>query len=212
MTAGGSLKIYAAMMKRMDAGIGRVLKALERAKLDRDTLVIFTSDNGGERYSYNWPFSFQKMYLNEGGTRVPAIARWPGVIPAGRVTDQAAITMDWTATILGVAGAAADPSFPLDGENLMPVCSGQRAPYDRTLFWRIRGFDAARVGSWKYLRDRSGEHLFDLANDPGEKADMRTTHADRFDSLKRQYQTWASQMLPLSTLYGPDVTSSPSSR
>ena len=73
MTAGGSLKIYAAMMKRMDAGIGRVLNALERAKIDRDTLVIFTSDNGGERYSYNWPFSFQKMYLNEGGTRVPAI-------------------------------------------------------------------------------------------------------------------------------------------
>jgi arylsulfatase A-like enzyme len=196
----------------MDAGIGLVLKALERAKIERDTLVIFTSDNGGERYSYNWPFSFQKMYLNEGGTRVPAIARWPGVIPAGRITDQASITMDWTATILGVAGAAADPSFPLDGENLMPICSGQRAPYDRTLFWRIRGFDAARVGSWKYLRDRSGEHLFDLATDPGEKSDLRAAHADRFESLKRQYQTWASQMLPLSTLYGPDSSSPASSR
>src|SRR5262245_47384560 len=119
MTAGGSLKIFGAMMKRMDAGIGRVLKALERAKLDRDTLVIFTSDNGGERYSYNWPFSFQKMYLNEGGTRVPAIVRWPGVIPAGRVTDQAAITMDWTATILAVAGASAAPTHPLDGENVL---------------------------------------------------------------------------------------------
>ena len=104
MIEGGSLKIYGAMMKSMDAGIGRVLKALERAKIDRDTLVIFTSDNGGERYSYNWPFSFQKMYLYEGGTRVPAIVRWPGVIPAGRVTDQPAITMDWTATILGVTG------------------------------------------------------------------------------------------------------------
>ena len=89
------------------------------------------------------------MFLNEGGTRVPAIARWPGIIPAGRVADQAAITMDWTATILGVTGTAADPSFPLDGENLMPVCGGQRAPYDRTLFWRIRGFAAARIGSWK---------------------------------------------------------------
>ena len=139
MAEGGSLKTYAAMMKSMDAGIGRVLKALERAKLERDTLVIFTSDNGGERYSYNWPFSFQKMYLYEGGTRVPAIVRWPGVIPAGRVTEQAAITMDWTATILGVTGTAADPAFPLDGENLMPVCTGQRASYDRALFWRIRG-------------------------------------------------------------------------
>lgn len=197
MTGGGSLKIYAAMMKSMDAGIGRVLKALQRAKLDRDTLVIFTSDNGGERYSFNWPFSFQKMYLYEGGTRVPAIVRWPGVIPAGRLTDQAAITMDWTATVLGVTGTAADAAFPLDGENLMPVCTGQRAPYERALFWRITGFDAARVGSWKYLKDGTGEHLFDLTNDPGEKTDLRMTRGDRFDAVRRQYQDWAAQMLPL---------------
>ncbi len=75
MTSGGSRTIYASMMKSMDAGIGRVLKALDRAKLERDTLVIFTSDNGGVRYSYIWPFSFQKMYLFEGGTRVPAMVR-----------------------------------------------------------------------------------------------------------------------------------------
>ena len=92
----------------MDSGIGRVLAALRRARLERDTLVIFTSDNGGERYSFNWPFSFQKLYLHEGGIRVPAIVRWPGVVPAGVVTDQAAITMDWTATILAAAGAPAD--------------------------------------------------------------------------------------------------------
>ena len=91
MTDGGSLKIYASMMKSMDAGIGRVLQALKRAKLERNTLVIFTSDNGGERYSYNWPFSFQKLHLWEGGIRVPAIVRWPGVITAGRITEQPAI-------------------------------------------------------------------------------------------------------------------------
>jgi arylsulfatase A-like enzyme len=199
MTAGGSLKIFATMMRRMDDGIGRVLKALEREKLDRNTLIVFTSDNGGERYSYNWPFSFEKGDLHEGGTRVPAIVRWPGVIPAGRVTDQAAITMDWTATILGATGAATDSAFPLDGENLMPVCTGQRASYDRALFWRVRGFDAARVGSWKYLRSGSREYLFDLANDPGEKSDLRSTHVDRFNALRRQYQDWASRMLPLSS-------------
>ena len=199
MVAGGSLKIFATMMQRMDAGIGRVLKALERANVDRNTLVVFTSDNGGERYSYNWPFSFQKLDLHEGGTRVPAIARWPGVIPGGRVTDQAAITMDWTATILGVTGTAADPAFPLDGENLMPVCTGQRAPYDRSLFWRVRGFDAARVGSLKYLKNASGEYLFDLSNDPGEKSDLRANRPDRFDAIRRQYQAWASTMLALSS-------------
>ena len=197
MTNGGSLKIFAAMMQRMDAGIDRVLKSLDRAKVARDTLVIFTSDNGGERYSYNWPFSFEKGYLHEGGLRVPAIARWPGVIPAGRMTDQAAITMDWTATILGATNTQADPSFPLDGENLMPVCTGQRAPYDRTLFWRVTGISAARVGSWKYLRNDSGEYLFDLATDPGEKSDVRETGPDRFEAIRGQYETWAAQMLPL---------------
>src|SRR6266540_1530188 len=121
MTSGGTLKIYGSMMKSMDAGIGRVLKALARAKLERQTLVIFTSDNGGERYSYNWPFSFQKMFLWEGGTRVPAMVRWPGVIPAGLVTEQAAITMDWTATILAAAGTSADAAYPLDGEDLLSV-------------------------------------------------------------------------------------------
>ena len=197
MVLGGSLKMYAEMVTSMDAGIGRVLRALERANLERDTLVIFTSDNGGERYSYNWPFSFQKLFLFEGGTRVPAIARWPGVISAGRVTEQAAITMDWTATILAVAGAAPDPAFPLDGEDLMPVLSGRRALYDRTLFWRIRNFDAVRSGAWKYLKEPNGEHLFDVINDPGEKADLRGIQRDRFEALRSQYQAWAAQMLPL---------------
>ena len=196
MVAGGSRKIYGSMMKSMDAGIGRVLKALERARLERDTLVIFTSDNGGERYSYNWPFSFEKMHLHEGGTRVPALVRWPGVIPAGRVTEQAAITMDWTATILAVTGSDADPAFPLDGENLMPVCTGERPAYDRTLFWRTIDRAAARAGHWKYLADAEGEYLFDLSVDPGEKDDRRKGESVRFEQIKQQYLAWNAQMLP----------------
>jgi arylsulfatase A-like enzyme len=197
MIEGGSPAIYAAMMKSMDAGIGRVLKALERAKLERDTLVIFTSDNGGERYSYNWPFSFQKMYLFEGGTRVPAIARWPGRIPAGQVTAQAAITMDWAATILAVTGTTADPAYPLEGEDLLPVCTGERPVHDRSFFWRITGYDAARVGQWKYLKDADGEHLFDLSVDPGEKADRKRRDPAVFDRVRQQYLAWQAQMLPM---------------
>jgi arylsulfatase A-like enzyme len=196
MTEGGSLKIYASMMQSMDAGIGRVLDALRRAGLERNTLVIFTSDNGGERYSFNWPFSFQKGFLWEGGIRVPAIARWPGMIPAGRTTDQAAITMDWTATILGLAETAADPAYPLDGENLLPVCTGARGPYDRTLFWRSRARDAARSGKWKYLKDAGTERLFDLSIDPGEKTDLRLKHADVFADIKKRYLAWNAGVLP----------------
>ena len=190
MINGGSLKIYAAMMKSMDAGIGRVLKALTRSKLERNTLVIFTSDNGGEQYSFNWPFSFAKGDLWEGGTRVPAIVRWPGVIPAGHVTEQAAITMDWTATILAATGTAPNPAYSLDGEDLLPVCSGKRAVYDRAFFWRVAEFDAARLGRWKYLKESGREHLFDLSIDPGEKVDLRAAQAETFERVRQRYLAW----------------------
>ena len=118
------------------------------------------------------------------------------MIPAGRVTEQAAITMDWTATILAVTGSDADPAFPLDGENLMPVCTGERSAYDRTLFWRTIERAAARAGNWKYLADKDGEYLFDLSVDPGEKDDRRRSEAGRFERIKQQYVAWNAQMLP----------------
>jgi arylsulfatase A-like enzyme len=186
-------------MQSLDSNIGRVLAALKRAGLERDTLVVFTSDNGGERYSYNWPFSGEKFGLNEGGTRVPAIARWPGVTPANAVTDQVAITMDWTATFLAVAGASQDSGYPLDGETLLPALRGDRAVHKRALFWRTRTNGAARIGQWKYLRDATGEHLFDLAVDPGEKAELKAKHADELARVKARYDQWAANMLPVRT-------------
>jgi arylsulfatase A-like enzyme len=196
MVAGGSLPIYASMVKSMDAGIGRVLGALRRARLDRRTIVIFTSDNGGERYSFNWPFSFQKFHLWEGGIRVPAIVRWTGTIPAGRLTDQPVVTMDWTATILAAAGTAPDAGYPLDGQDVMSVCTGARDPFERTLFWRTEARAAARIDKWKYLSDGGSEQLFDLTIDPGEKNDLRAAHADVFARIKAQYDDWNSRMLP----------------
>ena len=197
MAAGGSPAAYAAIMQSLDSNIGRVLAALKRTGLERDTLVVFTSDNGGERYSYNWPFSGAKFGLNEGGTRVPAIARWPGVTPVNAVTDQVAITMDWTATILAAAGALQDPTYPLDGVTLVPTLRGERAVRERPLFWRTRASGSARIGQWKYLRDATGEHLFDLAVDPGEKAELKQKHPDVLARLKGRYDEWAAQMLPV---------------
>ena len=77
------------------------------------------------------------------------------------------------------------------------MCTGERAVHDRELFWRITGFDAARVGRWKYLKDAGGEYLFDLSVDPGEKADRRRADAATFDRVKQQYLAWNRQMLPL---------------
>ena len=197
MRGGGSQVIYGEMMKRMDAGIGRVMKALKAAKLDDNTLVVFTSDNGGERYSFNWPFSFQKLNLWEGGLRVPAIARWPGVIPTGKTTHQAAATIDWTATFLAITGTKADPGYPLDGVDLTSVLTGARPEFEHTLFFRMAGQGACRSGKWKYLAEGGQEHLFDLSVDPGEKGDLKAVHADIFANLKAQYEKWNAQMLPI---------------
>ncbi len=194
--AGGSLKIYAAMMKSLDEGVGTVMKTLGKANLDRNTLVIFTSDNGGERFSYNWPFSARKGVLWEGGLRVPAIVRWPGTIPPGRLTDQTVMTMDWTAMILSVTETQADPNYPLDGQDLLPVIKGSQPSYNRTLFWRTRKQDAVRSGKWKYLKDGDKEYLFDLLSDPGEKVDLKETLPEVLAQLQAEFQKWESQMLP----------------
>ena len=195
---GGSLKVYAEMMRSLDEGIGRVLQTLRAAGLERDTLVIFTSDNGGEHFSYNWPFTGQKFNLREGGIRVPAILRWPGTIGAGRVSEQVAIMMDWTATILAAAGATPDPTHKLDGLDLLPSVRlrGARTPFERTLFWRNGVQSALRRGVWKYLHDGQAEHLFNLAEDVRENADLKQTHAREFDALKAEFAAWDKQVLP----------------
>ena len=193
---GGSLRVFAAMMQRLDEGIGRLLGALEDAGQSRDTFVVFTSDNGGERYSYNWPASDGKTSLQEGGIRVPAIVRWPGRVPAGRTADQSVITMDWTATMLGVGGAAPDPGYPLDGVDLTPLCRGQPARLERALFWRTRAQDAARRGRWKYLRSGDDDMLFDIPNDPGERADLDIYQPQALTSLREEFRRWNSQVLP----------------
>jgi len=194
--AGGSEEVFGAMMKSMDSGIGRLLQALRDSGQERNTLIIFTSDNGGERYSRNWPFSFRKGSCWEGGIRVPAIARWSGVIPPRKTSDQAAITMDWTATILKTTGTSADAKYPLEGADLMGVFTGQRPVFERTLFWRNNQHDASRAGNWKYLRESNTEHLFDLATDPGEKTDLREKQPAVFARMKAGYDAWNEQMLP----------------
>ncbi len=195
-TSGGSLATYAAMMKSLDDGVGQVMSALKKAGLDRDTLVIFTSDNGGERFSYNWPFSGKKFELLEGGIRVPAIVRWPGVIPAGRSTEQVAITMDWTATILSATQTRADINYPLDGYDLFAVSKGERAAFERKLFWRHAKQIAVRSGKWKYFKDVEKEYLFDLSVDQREQADFKEQHPEVLRQLRSEFQKWEAQVLP----------------
>ncbi len=194
-TAGGSLKIYAEMMKSLDAGIGKVLDALRRTGQEKNTLVIFTSDNGGERFSFNWPFSGQKMDLHEGGVRVPAIVKWPGVTTANRVTDQPVITMDWTATMVAAAGAKPDTTFPLDGEELTDVLKSKRPLYDRTFFWRTKRQGAMRSGKWKYILEGEKEFLHDLSVDEREQSDFKAAQPSILRRLSGEFKRWESEMM-----------------
>jgi len=196
MGRGGSLKLYAEMMSILDEGVGRVMQALRTAGLERNTLVIFTSDNGGERFSYEWPFSGEKGDLLEGGIRVPALIRWPGTIPANRVTHQMAITMDWTATILTAAEGKPAEGYPLDGIDLLPVLKGTTPVSQRTFFWRIYDQDAVRQGNWKYFRNGERRRLHDLSVDEHEQADFSLTKPDVFERLASEFQKWDQQMLP----------------
>ncbi|HET7459493.1 MAG TPA: sulfatase-like hydrolase/transferase, partial [Gemmatimonadaceae bacterium] len=198
MTAGGSPATYGKMVERMDAGVGRVLEALHARRLERDTLVVFTSDNGGERFSHMGPFSAGKMSLREGGVRVAGMARWPGEIAAGSRCDQPCATFDLTATAAALAGTHADPAAPFDGIDLMPALRGG-APRPRDLFWRVaqrRHEKSLRSGDWKYLEtDKEAPLLFDLATDPGEKTDRKAERPELLAELQRKYAAWEREML-----------------
>jgi arylsulfatase A-like enzyme len=208
--AGSPKEIYTAMVKSMDTGIGKVLQALKDANLERNTLVIFGSDNGGTGNSYLAPFSGQKGQLAEGGLRVPMIVRWPGVVPAGKTTDQVAFTFDISATIVAAAGGKAETRYALDGVDLMDVCAGKRAAFEHTVFFRSAqrgaptGQGAVRSGKYKYFVAGTTEHLYDLSVDPGEKNDIKDTHADVLAKLRAQYKKWDAQMLPNPPYLGAD--------
>ena len=187
------------MVRALDEAVGRLLAALVETGTAERTIVIFTSDNGGVQYSSMGGLARQKGHLWEGGIRVPAFVRWPGVIPAGVTTRQVASTIDWSATILAAAGVRPAPEYPLDGIDLLPVLSGPQEPRERTIFWRMSQRtrqSAMRQGGWKYLRDQAGEYLFDLVLDPGERHDLKLAERARFAELQAAYAAWERQMLP----------------
>ena len=202
---GGNTQIYGEMMEILDRGIGAVIDAVRAAPGGRETLVVFTSDNGGERYSKIWPFVGRKFDLLEGGLRVPQICWWPSRIAAGQVTDQVCITMDLTATCLAAAGVTPDARVPPDGENLLPVLTGQAPPHERTLYWRMadRGQRAIRRGDWKYLKVGEREFLFDLAYDARERGDYAKKHPALLDELRAQWESWNADMLPIGNYATP---------
>ena len=196
---GGNIHTYRTMIHHMDEGIGWILQALRRHGVADDTLLVFTSDNGGERFSDNWPLVGGKMDLTEGGIRVPWIAHWPRTIGPGRTSTQACMTMDWSATMLDIAGAAPDPAYPLDCVSLLPVLQAEGREFARPLFWRMnhRGQRALRDGDWKYLRVDGHDYLFDIPADERERANLATRDPQRLARMRDAWEAWNATLPPI---------------
>jgi len=195
---GGDMATYAAMVTAMDEQIGRVMQALESTGIANNTIVIFTSDNGGERFADTWPFTGMKTELLEGGLRIPAIIRWPGHVPAGVTNDQVAISMDWFPTLLAAGGTAPHPDYPTDAMNLLPILTGQATPVQRTLFWRYneKAQRAVRSGDLKFLKIRDNTFLFNVVKDPLERANLKNRQPEDYARLLQAFEEWNTQMLP----------------
>ncbi len=196
---GGNVDTYRRMIHHMDEGIGWLVESLERQGLLEDTLIVFTSDNGGERFSDNWPLVGGKMDLTEGGIRVPWIAHWPAVIKPGSVSDQHCMTMDWSATMLELAGAQPAPGYDWDGVSLAPVLRDASATFERALFWRMnhRGQRAMREGRWKYLRVDGHDYLFDIRSDARERANLGKRDPQRLERMRQAWEAWESTVPPI---------------
>ena len=194
---------YAAMLERADQGVGRIVEAVQRLGLTRNTLIIFTNDNGGEWLSRNAPLYHRKDTLWEGGIRVPLIMKWPDRITAGRTSSQVGIVMDLTATILAATSTSVPADAKLEGVDLLPLLTS-RTPLERTLFFRITGTRqqrAVRQGDWKLLLDAGDVLLFNLKADIGERND-----------LARERPDIARRLRPLITEWEKDVDSEAKAR
>lgn len=198
----GSRKTYAAMVERMDQGIDRILKTLNNAGLEDNTLVIFMSDNGANRTGNNSPFSGYKGNLFEGGIRVPCIAKWPGVLARGVVSDQSCMTMDFSRSIVRAAGTKPPAGRAFDGMDILQAAATNRPVQKRTLFWRARRGEwtrkAVRDGSLKYIclqnNNNVKEYLFDLEHDPAEKNNLLSEKPENVLKLKTLLQNWEQQV------------------
>ena len=195
---GGSNATYARMVTALDEQVGRVMQTLEQRGIARNTIVIFTSDNGGERFSDTWPFSGKKAELLEGGLRIPAIVKWPGRVRAGSTSQQVSMSMDWLPTLLAAAGTAPDPMYPSDGINLLPALTQGAAPVSRKVYWRYNGNSqrALRDGDLKWLKIREHTFLFNVVKDPLERANLKDLQPEIYRRMVQDYENWNAGMLP----------------
>ena len=195
-------RIFAAMLAHLDDSVGAVLAELRKQGLEKNTLVIFLSDNGGptrELTSSNAPLRDGKGSVYEGGLRVPFMMQWPGTLPAGEVYRQPVISLDLFATAAAIAQAPLKRQ--IDGVNLVPYLTGKQTGAPHTsLYWRIANKAAYRKGDWKLLRNPRRDQsdaweLYNLAEDLAETKNLAANRTDKLEELRDEWDQLNTQMI-----------------
>ncbi len=201
--------VYAAMVEAMDQAVGKVLETLDQLDLADQTLVLFTSDNGGLSTSEGWPTSnvplrAGKGWLYEGGIRVPFIVRWPGRVTAGSHCTEPVCGIDIFPTVLAAVGYQAQPSLELDGINLMPLLEGSSFSNERSLYWHYPHYGnqggmpgaALRRGRWKLIEwfENDRVELYDLESDMSETHNLADRYPDVVKRLRDELHAWQQQV------------------
>ena len=187
------------MMEEMDKGVGQVVATVNRLGLAENTLIFFFSDNGANPRGSNGPLRGYKGSNWEGGHRVPAVARWPGHVPAASVSHELTISIDLMPTILAMAGASIPEGHKLDGVNLLPVLLEGKSLGDRKLFFNGK---AMRHGPWKLIiggRGAKGVGLYNLAEDLGEQNNLAEKHPQRVGRMRAALQAWQQDVTATAT-------------
>lgn len=196
----GKHEDFVKMVECIDDGIGSIEAALKEKNVADRTLIVYSHDNGGERFSDNGGFAERKGSLFEGGIRSPCILRWPGHLPAGKVSDQPAITMDLTATVLAAASISPPSGRKLDGMDLLPILEGKTPNVSRTFCWRIHRPNggkqqwAVRDGDWKYVINKNTELLFDLGKDRVDANNIVAQHPEVAQRLRKIIADWEADV------------------
>ncbi|MDR1491510.1 MAG: arylsulfatase [Planctomycetaceae bacterium] len=204
----GNRKIYAGMVSALDANVGRIYKALEQKGILDNTVIFFSSDNGGpqpKKVTDNGNLRAGKGTLYEGGVRVPAFAVWPGKIKPGTVSNELIHIVDLYPTILNIAGASLEQKLPLDGVNLKDVLTENKPTLRKEILLNAEANRGAlRLGDWKIViadldaedKEKIKYELFNVKDDPGETKDLSTSQPEKLKELQERYETYASQAVP----------------
>jgi arylsulfatase A len=185
--------IYQEMVEVLDDGVGQVVNKLKSLNLAEHTLVIFCSDNGANKRGSNGILRGFKGGLYEGGHRVPAMAWWPGKIPAGQENPSLILSMDWLPTLMDLAEIPLGERA-LDGQNISSVLLAGETLHSKPRFWRYNQLKAVRSGDWKLVQTKGKSELFNLADDPGESLDLSEREPERLAELQKALADWESAL------------------